>query len=119
MGEFCTEKLRSLSGTDLQILVELVGKSIAQILGEGSAAELSGEGGLRAQVFTEETAAELIVFEPRVNPVMGSLTPLKIMVDGRHGSLVLGIMPLGTPVKRFSNVVFADGEPDINPVGSV
>ena len=34
-------------------------------------------------------------------------------------SLLLGVTPVGSPVKRVSNDMFADGEPDIDHVGSV
>ena len=79
VDEFGTEKLRSLSGGELQTLVEVGEESIAQILGRDSAAELSGDRGSGAQTAAEETAAERIVFESRFNPVMRSSTPVKIM----------------------------------------
>ena len=106
-GEHCTEKLRSLGGGEF-----------AQILGEDSAAELSGGRESREQVVTEGTAAEKIVLVSRVIPVMSSLTSLKSMEEGRYGSLLLGVTPFGTPVKRVSNVMFANGEPATDPAGS-
>ena len=62
--------MRSLNGGELQTLVEVREESIAQTVGKDSAVELSGERGWRAQIVTKEIAAEEIVFESRVNPVM-------------------------------------------------
>ena len=95
------------------------GESIAQILGGDSAAELSGEKELRVEIGTEGTAAEEVLFESRVNPVTSSSTLVKIMEDGRHGLLLLGVTPVETPVKRVSNVMYADGQPAVDPFGSV
>ena len=108
-GEYCTDKLRSSSGGELQSLVEVGEESIAQTLDGDSAAKLSGEGRSRARVATEETADQELVFESRVNPVMNSSTPVKLMEGGGYGSSLLELTPVGTPVKRVSNVKFADG----------
>ena len=78
-----------------------------------------GERRSQTQVVIEETVVEEIACESRVNPVMKKLTPVKIMEDERHGSLLLGMTPFGTPVKRVSNIMFNDGELDIDPAGSV
>ena len=94
-------------------------ESIAQNLGENSAAEMSGERESRAQVVTETNAAEENLFESRFNSVMNSLTPVNIKESARDRSLMLEVTGVGTPVNRVSNVMFADGELAIHPVGSV
>ena len=50
---------------------------------------------------------------------MSILTPVKLLEGGRHRSLLLGVTPLGTPMKRVSNVMFADEEVDVFLVARV
>ena len=86
---------------------------------EDSDAELMETRELQVQDATEGAIAEGVVGDSRFSRVVGTSTPVKLLDGVRHESLLLWVMPVGTPVKSASNDVLAVEESGIDTVAVV